>query len=238
LLPTAARAQDDLICGRRTDAIDGIGLIAGKPFSATRITSITNAPSSTIRPKTAIEYVARDSAGRIRSEYPRSNPKVVRLSGTAESTIHVMSCPDGMDFTLLPGGVARVLDFQKQVITAITIPASSLISHMAPRGAVQSDSDFEDLGTNDIGGIKARGFRATYFGQPGDGAWAGKPIETIEYWISDDLATTLIETRTNLTRDSVRKVILTGIKREEPTPSLFAVPDGYKVIFASPDIRD
>jgi hypothetical protein len=71
--------------------------------------------------------------------------------------------------------------------------------------------------------------KITNFGTDKDGEWNGKPINISEKWASDDLATTLLEIRTDLKGGHACENRLTNIKREEPDPSLFEVPSGCKI---------
>jgi hypothetical protein len=54
-----------------------------------------------------------------------------------------------------------------------------------------------------------------------------------EYWYSDDLHEDLLLIH-NDPRTGEQKVMLTDIKRQDPDPSFFEVPEGYKIVDMTP----
>jgi hypothetical protein len=54
-----------------------------------------------------------------------------------------------------------------------------------------------------------------------------------EYWYSPDLHVNLL-LRHNDPRTGMQTVTLTDIKREEPAPEFFQIPDGYKNVDMTP----
>jgi hypothetical protein len=87
----------------------------------------------------------------------------------------------------------------------------------------------EQLGTREIQGISARGVMTTTLGTEEDGDWNGKPIRETELWISDDLAAQMRRIVRDLRAGSQDISELMAIKREEPDPALFEIPQGYVI---------
>ena len=54
-----------------------------------------------------------------------------------------------------------------------------------------------------------------------------------EYWYSEDLHVNLL-VRHSDPRTGVQTVALSDIKREEPPPAFFEVPEGYKTVDMTP----
>jgi len=87
----------------------------------------------------------------------------------------------------------------------------------------------ENLGTQNIEGVEAEGTR-TVTTIPADAIGNERPIEiTYEKWYSKDLQL-VVMSKHNDPRFGEQTYRLTNIVRNEPDPSLFTVPNGYKVI--------
>jgi hypothetical protein len=94
----------------------------------------------------------------------------------------------------------------------------------------------EDLGTDVIKGLVAKGTRRT-FTVPARLSGTGAPVEIVDdYWYSDDLQINLLVRRTD-PRTGVQTVEITTIQREEPAPSLFEIPPGYKIVDETPPAK-
>jgi hypothetical protein len=77
--------------------------------------------------------------------------------------------------------------------------------------------------------VSTDGFRVTVLGTAQDGERNGKPTQVTEAWVSDDLATIMLEIHKNLRMKQERRVTLSQVSRREPDYSLFEIPAGYKI---------
>lgn len=87
----------------------------------------------------------------------------------------------------------------------------------------------EDLGYQEIQGIRSRGLKVTNIGQEKDGEWNGKPIAVTERWMSDDLGATVLYVYSDLKRQTNSRSSLVNISRIEPNAALFEVPQDYTI---------
>ena len=253
LIAAAANAQNPSLTPaaeqrpHRCGGINYVAALPANPFSATRTTKATTTlPDGTKQLTKFVEFVARDSDGRIRFEKhgglrPAGDEQKVILhthdGGQIETTretmgifILIFDCPDSMTIQVQPGmQIARVT---KGVPAAepngpprpYSIRVTNLLS-----GKPRPDISVEDLGYREIEGISARGVRLTNLGTESDGDWKGKPVRITETWASDDLAVTILEIHSDPTKQMEDIVTLTNIKRQEPDHSLFEIPPGYKI---------
>jgi len=91
------------------------------------------------------------------------------------------------------------------------------------------DTRTEELGEQNIEGVSAKGTR-TITTIPAGAIGNERPIETVyERWYSDELQMVVYSKHSD-PRFGEQTYRLTNINRSEPDPSLFQVPQGYKVI--------
>ena len=91
------------------------------------------------------------------------------------------------------------------------------------------DTRTEDLGEQNYEGISARGTR-TITTIPANAIGNERPIEiTYEKWFSDELKMVVYSKQSD-PRTGEHTYRLTNINRSEPDPSLFKVPNGFKVV--------
>jgi hypothetical protein len=240
---TPAPDQRSRLCG----AINYAGTQTANPFTATHTTkSTTTLPDGTKQLTEFVEFVARDSDGRIRFEKhgvsrPADDEKKVvlhtREGGQIETTREIMGisilifdCPGSMTIQIQPGmQIARVTKGvpapePKGPPRPYSMRVTNLLSRKPP-----PDISVEDLGYRQIEGISARGVRLADLGTESDGDWNGKPLRITETWASDDLAATILEIRSDPRKQMEDVTTLTNIKREEPDHALFEIPPGYKI---------
>lgn len=87
----------------------------------------------------------------------------------------------------------------------------------------------EDLGTQNIEGVEAQGSRTTTI-IPAGAVGNERPIEiTYERWYSKELQL-VVMSKNNDPRSGESTYRLTNIVRNEPDPSLFAVPTSYRIV--------
>jgi hypothetical protein len=91
----------------------------------------------------------------------------------------------------------------------------------------------EDLGLSTIENIDVKGTRRTVT-IPAQASGTGADLTIVdEYWYSEDLHVNLV-LRHNDPRTGDQTVALADLKREEPSPEFFEVPEGYKVVDLTP----
>jgi hypothetical protein len=219
-LPTQQPAQD-VQPQARAATVNGITIpaIPDAPFSATVVIEFERYwPDGSTQVRRTINLIARDSQGRTHNETRRL--KLESFHGSPE----LMS--------------VRLFD----PITRIrTVCDSSLhIAHQQfvpkqPKTASPPNPlmHIEDLGTDTLNGLKAKGTRRTltvYSDHRGNGG----PIEVVdEEWYSEDLHINLLVRHFD-PRVGVQTVGVSGLKREEPPASMFQVPLGYKIVDETP----
>lgn len=239
-----AGGQTVMPCG--ADVIDSIGTETGKPFTAERvIQSVMRAADGSEKTTEFTEFVARDSAGRFRVEkrgtkdLARSDAKVTlntREGGTISTTqtelgivTMIFDFTSGKVIQLQPGmQIARVTECATgSRAKQGERPYSSYFSTLANK-QLPPNVTFEDLGMKEIDGISVRGYRTVQREPEDDSEWKGR-AGISEVWVSDDLAATMLEIKSDLEKTSEGRTRLTNVKREEPDAALFEIPAGYTV---------
>jgi hypothetical protein len=176
--------------------------------------------------------LARDSNGRTYSEWHVGSPSVPKetqpTTGKGRDRIYsmiaILDCGGGKAITIFPDlKIARVQE------GPLREPDHTSFFEMLAYVQRPSNAVFEDLGYKEMEGFSTHGFRVTVLGTQKDGDWNGRPTNVTEAWVSDELAMTMLEIRTNLrtkyeTRDSCNRV-----NRQEPDESVFEIPVGYKI---------
>jgi hypothetical protein len=220
-------------------AIDNVGVESGKPFTAVRVShSVNHSPDGIQRAREFVEFVARDTAGRIRVEKrqaivgPHGAERIddKARENLSSSTVIVFDCPNGKTILMQPDmQIARVKESGTPSPAQSKVrPYSSFYNTLAGRD-LPANLTFEDLGTKEIDGITAHGFKTITLGTEEDVEWNGKPIRVSEVWVSDDIAATLLKIDRDFKKKNEGRTTLTNIKREEPEASLFEIPIGYKL---------
>jgi hypothetical protein len=192
--------------------------VAGVPFTATvAIRSEHPAADGTMDSRHTVTQIARDSSGRIRNE-------------------RHMLVPDSFHGT--PPLIAVHIFDPATRLSNIYNPATMISRQMKlppPAQTARSDSTpgTENLGTTTLNGLEAKETRVTRT-IPAQFSGTGKPVQVIdEIWYSEDLNMNLLERHTD-PRGGVQTVAITSFQREEPPPSLFEVPGGYKIVDMTP----
>jgi len=91
----------------------------------------------------------------------------------------------------------------------------------------------EDLGPTTLDGIVVEGTRRIVT-IPSQASGTGAPMTVVdEYWYSADLHLNLLLRHID-PRAGERTVALSDIKREDPDPAFFEIPEGYRIIDVTP----
>ncbi|MGA7339706.1 MAG: hypothetical protein WBE72_02920 [Terracidiphilus sp.] len=189
--------------------------ISGVPFSAVvMIESEQLLPDGSVTIRRSQANIARDSRGRIRNE------------------LHML-VPDGYK-GVPPLLSAHIYDPATRI--SYFLNPATLIARKQIAGSPRSEFDqpgAEDLGYQILNGMQAKGTRITRT-VPAQLSGTGKEVKVSdEFWYSEDLHMNLLERHTDV-RGGIQTVGILSIKTEEPDPSLFEVPAGYKVADLTP----
>jgi hypothetical protein len=213
----------------RTQNTSGIFLppVPGAAFSGVIVVERTIVPpggGSALNLKT-VRDVARDSQGRIYNVFRQlvpasdnSTPPVVR--------IHFYD-PQSRSYTYVYP--------QQKTYTTGTVnhppaaePADLIASPAGNSAPLNPFTKDEDLGTRSISGVSAHGVRQIQT-IPAASSNTGKEIVlTDEYWYSEDLHMN-VAIKHDDPRTGRVSMTLTQVTRTEPDPSIFQIPDDYKM---------
>jgi hypothetical protein len=214
----AVQEQPPLYRGANT-IVDGVFVtpIAGVPFTAmVMIKSQRTLEDGATETRMTQSSIARDSRGRIRNERHALMPETFH-GAPPLIAVHIFDPATRISNIYNPA----TLISRQQVVPA---PAQRI---------VVSNPNNEDLGITTLNDLQAKGTRVTRT-IPGQFIGIGKPVEvTDEIWYSPDLHMNLLERHSDV-RGGTQTVAILSIKREEPSPELFEVPAGYKIVDLTP----
>lgn len=172
--------------------------------------------------------IARDFRGRIHNESHEALP----ISSTRQPellSIHIYD-PDTRVSILL--NVHRHIARQS---TLPTPPETAPPSDWAQQesGKNPANVQFEDLGTYTMEGIEVHGYRRTMTLNT-KASGTGQPIGiTDEYWYSEELHLNMLTSHSD-PRTGRLTIRVSHLDRNEPSPDLFEVPSGYKLVDVTP----
>lgn len=228
--------------------------VKGAPYSAQAVTEFTQVLADGNRiVNTSTAAVYRDSYGRERREQTLPNIGPLRGQGPSAKVILISDPAAGVNYSLDPSGkVAMKMPVMKTsdltALPDLPPPAANgqvfFRSFDGPAGgpvsrgpvmyvntgaaAGSSAPNVEQLGGQMINGVSVNGTRTTMTipaGQIGN----DNPIQIVdEVWKSPDLQV-IVQSQHTDPRSGTTKYSLTGISRDEPSPSLFQVPADYTV---------
>ena len=169
--------------------------------------------------------IARDSTGRIFQErrylVPKGSPleSEVRVYQISDPNLHAWYDCDPR---------TKICDEHSYRLGA----GRSYAPALAPAGPLPNGHGVrrsDDLGEGTSEGVATHGYRETTIYNPGAMGNDREMISTREFWYSPELAVDLISIVDEPM--SGRQVFTAGgVARSEPEPSLFAVPEGYRVV--------
>jgi hypothetical protein len=161
-LATTVHAQ----CSHRTTGINGIGIVSNNPLLAERVTtSVTLAADGTKQEATHLEYVARDSSGRVRIERLLQSLSPTATEAEIAAVRRLIIICDAA------AGTQTQLDtlFQTAKIIEDSDPGPANPARFPygsayfppPNAKMPPNSQFEDLGWKMMEGVEAHGGRFT-----------------------------------------------------------------------------
>jgi len=207
--------------------VDGVFItpVAGAPFSATAVIDDAQyLPDRTTNTKRTINEIGRDSRGIIHNERRRLVSEA--FHGTPQLLeVHLFDPQTRMSTFYDP--MTRIA---RQRVLPDLPKAPSLPN---PANSSNSQMKVDDLGTSTLNGLDVKGLRRT-FTIPAKLSGTGAAVEVVdEYWYSEDLHINLLVRRTD-PRTGVQTVAISTLKREEPAPEFFEIPQGYKTVDMTP----
>jgi hypothetical protein len=211
-------------------------VVTGAPFSATAVSETTQtlADGNHISRKTQ-SNLFRDSQGRVRKEVTFDGFGPLAAAGQPKSFVLINDPVAGSNF-ILHSDTKTAEKLGKPFGGKWGAMKETRKNKMASRRQQEiagGNLKEEDLGTQTISGVVAKGTRVTRTipaGQVGN----EKPITIVhESWYSNDLQMTVMTKHTD-PWSGEHTYTLTNIQRSEPAASLFAVPADYTVTQARP----
>jgi hypothetical protein len=207
--------------------------VAGSPFSATVMVETQQTLADGNRfVNHSTQKLARDGKGRIRREQAIGKIGGLQLDGP--TLVFIYDPVAQVEYTLDPAAhtarISKLETVQLQVSENSRMPSAGVREHISPTGKRSVVS--ETLGSQVIEGLEVEGTRRTVT-FPAGVLGNERPFSTsVEIWFSPVLHTDVLRKRTDpRVGDTVYR--LTDIRHEEPDPSLFQVPAGYKTISAT-----
>ena len=199
---------------------------AGAPFSLTLVTEwsrpLGNGGTYTL---TNQRRIVRDSRGRIYQERWLLVPK----GGDIKSQMDVLQIADPEQHTLYNCFPAKKTCELQRYGGSADSNFQPAIGATGPLPNGKGSRQHEDLGLGNTEGLETHGYRETLTINPGV-MGNDKPMVTVrEFWYSQELGINLIST---VDSPQSGKQIFTAkdVSATEPEPSLFVVPDEYKVV--------
>jgi len=193
--------------------------VSGSPVTARFVINTERSrPDGSTEALGATFQVARDSSGRISHELRGLEPPTSAAESPSQGAVlydprtHLSQTIDDANRT----------DVERE----IRLPVNWFLT-------AAGTSEFKNLGSKTIAGVKVRGTRRTWRASA-QFSQTGQPSQTsIDTWFSDRLHMTVSERRTN-PDGSVVSVIASQIDRQQPAASLFEAPQGYQVVRLKP----
>jgi hypothetical protein len=198
--------------------------IADEPFSATAVIDDQQTlADGSVAATHNINLIGRDAQGRTHGEM-RSRMPADFQGMTPLIEVHLFDPQTRIRSVCIEATHIA----SQQVMPEAPIPsASSRTERTNPLLKV------EDLGSDVLEGITVRGTRRTLT-IPAEANSTGAPLTVVdEYWYSDELHLNLRSRHTD-PRTGVHEIKLTDLKRAEPEPAFFQVPEGYKIVDVTP----
>lgn len=191
--------------------------VAGAPFTATvMIQSKQSLPDGSVETRISQEMIARDSKGRILNERRAMMPEGFKGTPPLVGS-HIFDPGTRISYMMNP----MTMIAREQLVPPAGLP-------LRPEGGKT-----EDLGYSTLNGMQAKGTR-TSREIPAAISGTGKNVTvTDEIWYCEELHLNLLEEHTDV-RGGKQTLAIFSIKRDEPSPALFEVPAGYKIVDLTP----
>jgi hypothetical protein len=211
---------------RGTFVFNQINSIEGSPFTATEVTTtVTYDAAGGKSTQISESSLYRDGKGRVRVE--RFAPGTHASSSATPSDILIYDhC--GNTFNLRPS----LHTGKVQTLPPPTNPSHQLYCREPENKILPNpgpSETFEELGPKSVGGVEAHGTRTSEFSSPRAKSSGEPPIRVHEFWCSSSIDNLVYLHNLSEEPKQEQTIAISEIKLEEPDPSLFAIPDNYKL---------
>ena len=214
-------------CGPGAVGFAYVGVVAGNPFQAETVTTMTLGEGESVKTGERPGNVLRDRKGRIRSERVTAKYKVKTGDDTGkevESRIILICDPVAQTLTELDplGKTARVRRWSQDGTTNTWNQSQNYCA------ALFVFSDLEDLGHRTIEGFDTEGRRRMKERERSvDARESETPEGAHDQWCAPELQAVVLQ----VSQDAGREVTeLKNIRRVDPDPSLFEIPQDYSIL--------
>jgi len=191
--------------------------VANLPFTATvEFENVNQLADGTVISHKTYNQIARDSKGRTYHEVHQW----IGATGSQETKI--------IRITLYDPSTRTRTELSPLTKTARQMSGSAPYAVSEQRPGSKTASSHEDLGTQTIEGLQARGERISQT-FPANTLGNDRPfIVSAEYWYSEELQINLRSKRSD-PRLGTQTIQVTQLLRHEPDADLFTVPEGFHV---------
>jgi hypothetical protein len=228
-------------------ALPGIGAISGltgNPFQAEIKQTFLAENTSLVHTGLEGQRVARDSQGRVRTEWSVGKYKVQNGpdAGTEQEQHHITICDPVKGLWISLDTLNKTATVQKSSIANAppkTLPAAaSLPSFCSRQFQVPpnlASTEMENLGHRTIEGMDAEGVlqrRAVQLRIARAGDATATPREMIsvtETWCSEELGAVILRVIGTEKSGNTQTIAMVNIQRGEPDETLFEIPPGYRI---------
>lgn len=216
-------------CNSGSVGFVSVGLVAGSPFQAERVTTMTLGEGGSAKTVEKAGNISRDRDGRIRIEQVTATYKVKRgddIGKEVESKTILICDPVAQTLTQLDP-LSKTAKVQLQGGATKTNTRNQSQNYCT---ALFVFEDLEDLGHRTIEGFDAEGRRRKYERSMGA---SGReiPEKTNDQWCAADLQAVVLQVVQDVGREVTE---LKNIQRVEPAPSLFEIPPDYTILEKTP----
>jgi hypothetical protein len=217
-------------CNSGSVGFVSVGLVAGSPFQAERVTTMTLGEGGSAKTVEKAGNISRDRDGRIRSEQVTATYKVKRgddIEKEVELKTILICDPVAQTLTQLDplSKTAKVQRQQEKDGTTNTRNQSRNYCEI-----IFVFDDLEELGHRTIEGFDAEGKRRKYE-RSMNANGREIPEKTNDQWCAADLQAVVLQVVQDVGREVTE---LKNIQRVEPAPSLFEIPPDYTILEKTP----
>jgi len=202
--------------------------VPGVPLSAiVELESTQILADGSMNVKKTINNIARDLQGRIYNERRQwMNPVI---TGTPKLlSFHIYDPLTGLNAFVNP--TTHIARQMPRSVTSVDAEIKTGTAASA-RGAVVIE---EDLGAQSMENVSVHGARRSTT-VPAAASGTGKPVMvTDETWYSEELHLNMLVKHDD-PRTGQQTVTVTRVDRNEPNPTMFQIPAGYKVVDETPE---
>jgi hypothetical protein len=222
LAPTSVLAQCTPIRGI---GFEGITSVEGTPFQAKKVvTTVTTGNDGAKRTEVMKSHIFRDTKGRVRIErfYDGTQDP---LESVPKQILIYDNC--GGSVSLLPS--QQTAKIQKTPILKGSDQPNC--KEFDPNKLPQpgAKGKFEVLGHRMLDGVEIIGWRTTYYSSVEAMSSGAPPVEISERWCSTTLDAEMDGFSLSQNPKMEGRTVVSDLKRIEPDPALFEIPEEYKI---------